>query len=439
MADLKRGTIFKTRNFKTLKVGKKLGEGGQGAVYQVSYYGKDGKAGQSKALKWYSGKKTKKAKKFYENLENNIKKGAPNAAFLWPEDITEKQRDGAFGYIMNLRPSEYKDFSCFLLAQEKFASVTAMINTALCISAAFRELHNSGYSYQDLNDGNFFINPKTGDVLICDNDNVAEYGTNLGIAGKCRYIAPEIVLGKEVPSIHTDKFSLAVVLFLLLFGNHPLEGKKAYPPCMTEDLERKIYGEEPVFIFDPKDDSNRPLSGINNNAIKRWPLFPKYIQNEFVRAFGKEALVDPSYRVIEKDWLKIFTRLRSEVYKCPGQNKPCGNVFFADPVNPSQCPECGREQIFDSYIEIQKYTIPIHRRTRLYSCHTDADSDDFETIEGGAVMNEEAGVLELKNKSKKSWLVISPQGKQISRGPGKTVPLEKGTQIVFGTVIAGIK
>ena len=30
-----------------------------------------------------------------------------------------------------------------------------------------------GYSYQDLNDGNFFINPQSGDVLICDNDNVA--------------------------------------------------------------------------------------------------------------------------------------------------------------------------------------------------------------------------------------------------------------------------
>ena len=28
-------------------------------------------------------------------------------------------------------------------------------------------------SYQDLNDGNFFIDPQTGKVLICDNDNVA--------------------------------------------------------------------------------------------------------------------------------------------------------------------------------------------------------------------------------------------------------------------------
>lgn len=37
-------------------------------------------------------------------------------------------------------------------------------------------LHRHGYSYQDLNDGNFFINPESGDVLICDNDNVMPQG-----------------------------------------------------------------------------------------------------------------------------------------------------------------------------------------------------------------------------------------------------------------------
>jgi hypothetical protein len=185
------------------------------------------------------------------------------------------------------------------------------------------------------------------------------------------------------------------------------------------------------------------LPGINNNAIRRWPLFPKYIQNEFIRAFGKQALTDPSFRVIEKDWLKAFIRLRGEIYKCPGNSdaggKSCGNVFFADPLSPSKCPECGREQVFDYYIETPKYNIPVHRRTRIYTCHTDADSDDFETLEGELVVNKETGKPELKNRSKKSWLVIGPDEKQVSRGPGKTFPLEKGVRIVFGAVVANVK
>jgi DNA-binding helix-hairpin-helix protein with protein kinase domain len=424
--ELAKGTLLITKDFKNIKVGKKLGEGGQGAVYKVDY------EGRPKALKWYTGRRLKNPAKFYENLENNIKRGAPTASFLWPQDITEKQ-GLAFGYIMDLRPPEYKDFSLFLLAREKFVSVTAIVNTALHIIAGFRELHNKGYSYQDLNDGNFFVNPKTGGVLICDNDNVAEYGKNLGIAGKCRYIAPEIVLGKELPGIHTDKFSLAVVLFLLLVNNHPLEGKKAYPPCMTEEIEKRIYGSEPAFIFDPEDDSNAPVPGINNNAIKRWPLFPKYIRDKFIEAFSKKALNDPGFRVIEKEWLKIFIRLRNEIYKCD-----CGEVFFADPVDITKCPACGKEHSFETRIETPKYTLALHRRTKLYACHTEEDNDDFETVSAETIKNEETGIYELKNRSKKTWLVIMNNGKQVSKGAGKSAALEKGMSIVFGSVTAKI-
>jgi len=432
MTDLAKGTKFTTRDTKKVIVGKKLGEGRQGAVYTVSCNGKP------KALKWYFGGRLKNPRKFSENICNNIQKGPPNGSFLWPLDIIERQEGNvtdkeSFGYIMELKPPEYKDFSLFLLAREHFVSVTSLVNTALRITAAFRELHNKGYSYQDLNDGNFFVNPKTGEVLICDNDNVAEYGYNLGIAGKCRYIAPEVVLGQALPGIHTDKFSLAVVLFLLLFNNHPLEGKKAFPPCMTEDLEKNIYGKEPVFIFDFEDRSNEPVPGLNNNAIKRWPLFPKYVRDKFTEAFSQKALHDPAARIIEKDWIKIFTRLRSEIFKCG-----CTEIFFADSKETTRCPACGNDHRFEMRLEIGKHSLAIHQRTKLYACHTEEDSDDFETITGEVIQIDASGIYELKNRSKKTWLIINSNGKQISKGPGKTVLLESGMSVVFGGVTARI-
>src|SRR5665648_2804 len=184
---------FKPSDKIELKVGgsvtikKKLGEGGQGVVYLVELNGKD------YALKFYTQPITKE---FYDNLDNNIKNGAPTSAFLWSQFLTV-WKENHFGYIMSLRPDEYKDFSHFLLAKVRFASLSAMINAALQISNAFHDLHRSGHSYQYLNDGNFFINPQTGAVLICDNDNVAPYGTNVDIAGKCRYMSPEVVLGEN--------------------------------------------------------------------------------------------------------------------------------------------------------------------------------------------------------------------------------------------------
>jgi len=337
MIDLPKGFTIQTKNFKKVVIDHKLGEGGQGAVYHVNYDGKP------KALKWYSGKKFKDPKKFYANLENNIKKGKPTSAFLWPEDITEHKGD-AFGYIMDLRPAEYKDFSRFLIGKEGFASITAMTNAAMQITSGFRELHTKGYSYQDLNDGNFFINPKTGDVLICDNDNVSEYGKNSGIAGKARYMAPEIVEKGAKPDIKTDRFSLSVVLFLLWTNNHPLEGKAACPVCMDAKHERKIYGENPVFVWDPDDNSNRPVQGLHKGAIVRWPFLPVYVQDQFIKAFSKDVLKNPANRITETEWLRIFIRMRSEIFKCS-----CGEIYFADPVNNNPCPSCKKTNSFPFY------------------------------------------------------------------------------------------
>ena len=417
MADLPKGKTIQTKNFSKVVVEDKLGEGGQGTVYRVNYDGKP------KALKWYSGKKIKSPQKFYANLENNIKKGKPANAFLWPEDITEHD-GGAFGYIMDLRPAEYRDFSQFLLGREGFASITAMTNTALHITAGFRELHNKGYSYQDLNDGNFFINPKNGNVLICDNDNVSEYGKNSGIAGKARYMAPEIVAKHAKPDIKTDRFSLSVILFLLWTNNHPLEGKAAYPVAMDAKHEKKIFGENPVFIFDPGDKSNRPVQGLNKGAITRWPFLPVYLQELFIKAFSKEVMDDPSRRIIEQEWLRTFIRMRSEIYKCP-----CNEVYFADPVNSNLCPACKKKNTFPFYIKTYRYNLPVHQRTKLYACHTEKDSDDFETLTGE--VSAKGNDFELKNVSGKNWMVTE-DGNTTSLAPNSAVALNKGMSINFG-------
>jgi len=418
MADLPKGYLLRTKNFTKIVIGEKLGEGGQGAVYRVDYGGK------SKALKWYSGKKFKNPNKFFANLENNIKKGKPTNAFLWPEDISEKHGE-AFGYIMDLRPGEYKDFSKFLIGKEVFASITAMVNSTLQIVAGFRALHLKGYSYQDLNDGNFFINPKNGNVLICDNDNVSEYGKNSGIAGKPRYMAPEIVARGADPSIKTDAYSLAVVLFLLWVASHPLEGKAGTPVCMDAKSEKRIYGEKPVFIWDPNDDSNRPVQGIHKGAIMRWPLLPVYLQEAFIKSFGKEALTDPMRRIIEQEWLRLFIRMRSEIFKCS-----CGTVYFADPVNINPCYACEKQNAFPFYIKTHRYDLPVHQRTKLYVCHTEKDSDDFETLTGEVSAN--GNEFELKNLSEKNWMVTDGDS-TVSIAPNATFVLKKGLKINFAS------
>lgn len=424
MKEFQKGQRIKTVSGGELEVIQKLGEGGQGVVYKVNYNGKP------LALKWYFGNKLNNADKFYRNIQNNIKQGTPTGAFLWPLEITE-YFEGSFGYLMELRPPEYKDFSLFLLAKVHFANIEALINTALCITNGFRELHNRGYSYQDLNDGNFFVNPKTGDVLICDNDNVAPYGENLGIAGKCRYMAPEVVMGQKRPDSHTDRFSLAVVLYMLLFLNHPLEGKRTMCPCLTEELERKFYGSDPVFVWDPANDANRPVRGVHTNEIKLWPLYPAFVRKTFEKAFSHEVMVgnDTTHRVIEKEWQEVFTTLRDLTIKCS-----CGSETFIDPSQQScRCISCGKSIERPPILKVKKYHAALAPGKKLYACHVQYDSDDFKEAKGEVISSRNnPSLLGLRNDSNNTWEAILPNGSSKGYPNGQVIKLGKGIKINFG-------
>lgn len=424
MKEFVKGQKIKVASGGELTIIQKLGEGGQGVVYKVEYNGKE------LALKWYFSNKLSDPDRFYRNIQNNIAKGAPTSAFLWPLEITE-YFEGSFGYLMELRPKEYKDFSLFLLAKEKFSGIPTIINAALNITNGFRELHRSGFSYQDLNDGNFFVNPKTGDVLICDNDNVAEYGDALGIAGKCRYMAPEVVTGKKKPDIHTDRFSLAVVLYLLLFLNHPLEGKRTMCPCLTEELERKFYGTEPVFVWDSKNDINRPVRGVHVNEIKFWQVYPKFIRDTFEEAFSHEAMVgtDTEHRVNEKKWQEVFTKLRDCLAMCT-----CGGETFIDVDSTScKCINCGKEIQRPMVMKVKKFNVVIQPHKKIYSCHTIHDSDDFKEVTGEIVTSrQDSSIIGLKNNSDKTWTAILPNGATKQYTKEQVIKLGRGLKINFG-------
>lgn len=424
MKEFQRGQKIKTISGGELEVVQKLGEGGQGVVYKVNYNGRP------LALKWYFIKKIKDPRAFYDNIKNNIKQGAPTKAFLWPLEITEYY-EGSFGYLMELRPNEYKDFSHFLLAKEHFSGIDAIINAALCITNGFRELHNRGYSYQDLNDGNFFVNPQNGDVLICDNDNVAPYGENLGIGGKSRYMAPEVVMGKKRPDNHTDRFSLSVVLYMLLFLNHPLDGKRTMVPCLTEENERRFYGSEPIFVWDSENDQNRPVRGVHINEIKLWPLYPEFVRKTFEKAFSHEVMVgvDIEHRVIEKEWQEVFTKLRDVTVKCS-----CGSETFVDPTtNSSKCISCSKSLPRPLMMKVKKYHVALAPGKKLYTCHVRYDSDEFKEVKGEVISSRnDPSLLGLKNNSGISWEAILPNGVSKGYTDGQTIKLGKGLKINFG-------
>lgn len=389
---------------------KELGRGGQGIVYLVEV------CGEKKALKWYLNAPDDK---FYRNLEQNIVSGAPSDAFLWPEYLTEKQQ-GSYGYIMKLRPQNYYEFGNFLLAKVSFKSFTAMLSAAMKICNGFMMLHRFGYSYQDLNDGNFFIDPQTGDVLICDNDNVMPQGEKSGIMGKARYMAPEIVAG-GIPDKYSDRFSLSVILFMLFYANHPFEGERVVAcPCMTESYEKRFYGSEALFIYDPIDKSNLPVRGIHQNVIRRWPVFPQLLRDTFIEEFSQEKLKNPSTRMIEQNWEKVISTVRDSLVVCPH----CIEETFVNVSNANdKCMNCGKKIDLTKRLIINGRSLPLTNKTVIYI--------DNDNIPDGVVTADSNGFLLIKNVSTETWTVETPSGKLKTVAPQKILPVKAGLKITF--------
>lgn len=299
-------------------VGRFLGGGTQGEVYHALL------GNQDWALKWYrpgfDGPEQR------ESLRLLVAKGSPCDRFLWPEMVVEQEGIPGFGYLMPLREARFQRFNR-LLCHHGDHPVRLLATVGFELANSFWQLHCKGLCYCDISGSNLFFDPQTGEIRICDNDNVGVDGhTRPGVAGTLEFMAPEVVRGEAPPSIVTDLHSLAVLLFHLFLLHHPLEGMRENAiHCLDLAAKEYLYGEAPLFIFDPDDHANAPHPVRHATVLANWPFYPRFLQDLFVRSFT-EGLRDPANgRVRETEWRAAMVRLRDTAFGCP-----CGAENFLE-------------------------------------------------------------------------------------------------------------
>lgn len=429
---LKAGTILTSESGVKYVVKQLLGSGGQGEVYDIE------NGGKHYALKWYYKHTATKEQKGI--LENLVAKGSPDDSFLWPEDMVFRGNDESFGYVMALRPKNYKSI-VDLMKRKAEPSFYALCKAAFNLTKGYQKLHSMGYSYRDISFGNLFFDPDTGDVLICDNDNVSVNGKDdSSVYGTPRFMAPEIVLGKAKPSRNTDLFSLAVLLFYMFMLNHPLEGKlEAEIKCMDIHAMNRLYGTNPVFIFDPDNKTNRPVRGYQDNALIYWDLYPQNLKALFTTAFTV-GIGSPNRRVTENKWLETFANLMSGIVYCP----ECGAEVFYDEAKEQMgvahiCWGCQKNVTIPAKLVTNKNTILLTQNTKLCSHHL-YDDFDMETIVGSVVQNpNNPDLWGIRNEDKINWTYEKADGTQIPVAPGRSAAIAAGAKIHFGQITSEFK
>ena len=411
-----------------LHVRKGLGSGSQGQVYEVEL------AGERLALKWYLPACIARDRQLESRLAAAIGATAPSASFLWPIALlrptaaTQAQlrcREPGFGYLMGLRPPG------FVGAIEHYGGrvdleLRQVLRACLELTDAFHALHSRGLCYKDISLGNLFLEPSSGRILICDNDNVDVDGRDLGsVLGTPGFIAPEILMGRARPGANSDLHSLAVLIFRLLTRHDPFRGAlEREIRCLDEPARRRLYGEDPVFIFDPEDQRNRPDPELHPAPLVTWPIYPRELQALFLQTFGP-GLREPGRRALTGQWQEALSRTLDRRQLCPS----CGQENFpaigADAPAAPSCWNCGTVLPPPLELELPCARVVAATGTTLHRHHLDPlqppqwDAPFAEVVAHPS----DPQLLGLRNASGSDWEVTLLQGRQITVAPGMSCNL----------------
>jgi len=428
------GTRFGSRSgLRSGTVGRLLGEGGQGAVYEVEI-----DAGRF-ALKWYHDHYVQIDSGLYPRLAKAVERGAPDPRFLWPLELVRIQGSKSFGYVMPLRNPAYVGMRDLIAPPPKRVELELAQRAKVCahIAHCFLELHASGFCYQDINFGNIFLDPVRADVLICDNDNVNIDGADASIYGTRKFMAPEVVRREVLPSTKTDLFSMAVMFFYVVFGWHPLDGRReAAIRILDADAENRLYGTDPLFLFDPRSDANGPVEGMHDAIVCRWRSLSEDVRTLFVRSFTTGLSV-PGARVGEHEWRNAFTRLADKAFRCAG----CGyenvaDMTSSDRLTPERCVLCGSDpSVPPVMLSGKRLAVLEAGRQVSRGAFEDGTTSVLGMVDAHPT---DARVLGLRNVSNETWRAEIPGYSAAAIAPGKTIRLFGGLKLDFGRTSARV-
>ena len=435
---LKRGDVLIARNMQSAAmIEDTLGEGAQAEVYRARIGDKD------YALKWYRPEFLSGDQRLWERLKVAISSGTPTEQFLWPFDLVSYPRSNAYGgYLMPIKTPEFISMAG-LIGGKTAPAFRALTMVGFNLAHSFLKLHAAGLCYRDINFGNVFFNPDTGDIRIADNDNVDVNLKPGSIKGTPDFMAPEVATDLVAPNAASDRFSLAVLLFRIFMIGHPLRGKREltlpYDPS-DPDQSHRLCAVDPVFIFDPNNDSNRPSPGVHDCPLNYWPIYPGSLRKLFIRAFT-EGLDDPDARVMENEWRKELCALRDAIFLCPH----CGAENFFDlellrqkkSLNP--CWGClamlGTPPRMRMGAAYGSHLVTLSPGGQLFAHHLEGDAYNFKSPLAEVV----AGPLGLRNLSSGTWTSRGQNGSTQQVRFNEVLALASDCQVNFGKSEAEVR
>ena len=387
-------------------VDRRLGAGGQGVVHRAMLNG------APFAVKWYGD--NNHAGDLRESVNMLVRRGrAPHPSFVWPIDVVVSDRIPGYGYLMRLIEPRFVTLAQMLNAPEQ-PSFRVIATLGRELVDAFAALHAAGLCYRDISFGNVRVDPIAAEVAVIDIDNIGTDGDEVFVRGTPPFMAPEIVRGEALPTSITDLHSLAVLLFWLFVRGHPLLGSRT-DSTYNWDHNRHVseaellvrnFGHDPLFVFHPHNQLNRPLPG--DPMTMWWNIYPRFLRDLFITAFTT-GLTDPSLhgRVTEGTWRRALLLLHDSVATCAS----CGAAVFYDPQRAGTCWDCRAATPTPPLLETPGGTVVLSEGAVVSMRHLYRSRDHQSVLAQVESHPGRAGQVVLRNMSGQPW-VVHPDGEE---------------------------
>lgn len=219
---------------------ERLGQGGMGCVYKAIHVQMD-RVCAIKLLLPLAGEQESARARFRREAKMSSRIDSPNAATIY--DFGEAE-PGQFYLAMEYIEGESL---ATLLSREKRLPLQRVVDITNQIARALSAAHALGIVHRDLKPANIMLTRRDGNELVKvldfgiaktitddDTDRLTLTGYMLGTP---TFMSPEQVLGEPIDS-RSDIYSLAIMVYEMLSGSLPFEGKNAQTLIMN-----RVHGE----------------------------------------------------------------------------------------------------------------------------------------------------------------------------------------------------
>ncbi|MFA4860673.1 helix-hairpin-helix domain-containing protein [Methanoregula sp.] len=327
-------TILSDSKGNRINLGKKIGSGGEGDVFEIT------SSSQNLVAKIYhkpiDSQKQEKLRLMVKCCNDELK-----AISAWPTDLIFSGHRGPICGFTMLKVSEYKPVHMVYGPSHRKqlfpdANWQFLVRAAKNLASAFSVIHQFGYVVGDVNEGNILVNHHACIRLIdCDSFQVRghddkKFFCEVGVA---QFTPPELQTLKDfkierIPN--HDNFGLAILIFQLLFmGRHPYSG--VFHGSGDMPIEKAII--EYRFAFS-KTAHLKNISPPPNSVDLS--IVPEELGSAFEQAFTEVGVQRP-YRPSAKKWWELLNDLENRLKQC--HLEPM-HVYYS---GLSSCPWCNLE------------------------------------------------------------------------------------------------